>query len=624
MHAPVDHTPSGLRLGCRTRCRARYAPHRARMSVRRLFICAAVLALAGHSGDSFAACKLGRIAELPVTMIGMRPLVPAQINGADAQFVVDSGAFYSTITPASAAEYKLHVSPAPYGLRIIGIGGSADASVATVDVFTLAGARLRDLQFVVAGGENGGGAVGALGQNILRLTDAEYDLANGAVRLWRPEDCRNAMLAYWATSQPYSVIDIDRTTLGEPHIVGDASLNGHRIRVMFDSGATSSMLTLRAAERAGFDPKGADVQSRGLVRGVGAEAVNGWIGTFASFEIGDDQIRNARLHIADTQFILGVDMLLGDDFFLSHRIYIATSQDKLYFTSNGGPVFNLTAPSPQQASAAAPPPASGPQAQQNPAEPADAAGFARRGTAFAARQDFPHAIADLTRATELDPTNPQYFYELGEAQLAVRQARLALTDLDQALQLAPGDVPALVARAEIRIARRDDSAAGADLDAADHFAPKESDMRLLIGDLDIRAGRFAPAIAQLDLWIENHPDDSRKADALNGRCWARALWVQDLHKALSDCNTAVRMRPGMADFLDSRALVELRLGDLAKSIEDDDAALSLQPKNAWLLYCRGVAELRAGRKAAGRADIAAAADLRPDIAQLGRARGVTP
>ena len=37
-------------------------------------------------------------------------------------------------------------------------------------------------------------------------------------------------------------------------------------------------------------------------------------------------------------------MLIGADFFLSHRIYVASSQRKLYFTYNGGPVFNLDTP----------------------------------------------------------------------------------------------------------------------------------------------------------------------------------------------------------------------------------------------------------------------------------------
>jgi len=36
------------------------------------------------------------------------------------------------------------------------------------------------------------------------------------------------------------------------------------------------------------------------------------------------------------------DMLLGSDFFVSHHVFVANSQHKLYVTYNGGPVFNLT------------------------------------------------------------------------------------------------------------------------------------------------------------------------------------------------------------------------------------------------------------------------------------------
>ena len=42
-------------------------------------------------------------------------------------------------------------------------------------------------------------------------------------------------------------------------------------------------------------------------------------------------------------------MLLGSDFFLAHHIYVAYSQDKVYFTYNGGPVFDLNALPPARA-----------------------------------------------------------------------------------------------------------------------------------------------------------------------------------------------------------------------------------------------------------------------------------
>ncbi len=569
---------------------------------------------------ALAACKIARIAELPVTMAGTRPLVPAKINGADAEFVLDSGAFYSVLTPAGAAEYKLHTRPAPPLLQLVGVGGAARTSVATVQVLTLANAPLHDVDFLVGGGEVGAGAVGVLGQNILRLADAEYDFANGVVRLWRAESCRKAMLAYWVTSQPYSAIKIAWTSASQPHTTATASLDGHEIRVMFDSGASSSMVSLRAAKSAGFNPSGPNVISTGPARGVGESIARDWIATFASFKIGDEEIHNARLHVIDVR-IPGVDMLLGTDFFLSHRIYVATSQDKLYFTYNGGPVFNFST-KPRQAVAASAP--SGSQAESSAAEPTDATGFARRGAALLARRDFAHAIADLTQAVRLEPSNAQYFYERGQAQLGNRQPALALQDFNHAVELDPSDAQALVSRASLRIARHDTAGGIADLDAADRAAARQADIRLNIAMLDVSSGRYGPAVTQFDLWLASHDADSHKPEALNGRCWARALWGRDLKQALSDCDLANRLRPATASFLDSRALVEQRLGKFARSIEDDDAAHRLAPTNAWFLYSRGVTELRAGHKTEGRADIASAVDLQPNIVQIGRERGVTP
>src|SRR6185295_4306693 len=60
-----------------------------------------------------ANCVMGISAELKVTMDGMRPTIAAKINGRDAKFVADSGAFYSVIGTASAEEYDLRTTPAP-------------------------------------------------------------------------------------------------------------------------------------------------------------------------------------------------------------------------------------------------------------------------------------------------------------------------------------------------------------------------------------------------------------------------------------------------------------------------------------------------------------------------------
>jgi predicted aspartyl protease len=299
--------------------------------------------LAGAADRGLAGCKLAKVAELPVTMIGLRPVVHAQINGADALFIADSGAFFSTLSSAAAERFKLQLYPAPDWFRLHGVGGDASARITSVRTFTIFKVPIPNVDFLVAGNDFGAGAVGLLGQNVFRLSsDIEYDLANGVIRLMQPSDCGKAMLAYWAASQSASVVDIEHATRTEPHTMGAAFLNGTKIRVTFDTGAATSLLTLAAAKRAGITPESPGVVPAGVGLGIGREPVSTWIAPFQSFKIGDEEIRNTHLRIA-AGGLPSSDMLIGADFFLSHRVYVANSQSKLYFTYNGGPVFNLTA-----------------------------------------------------------------------------------------------------------------------------------------------------------------------------------------------------------------------------------------------------------------------------------------
>ena len=150
---------------------------------------------------------------MAVTMIGLRPMVHAQINGTDALFIADSGAFYSALTRAAADEFKLPLASLPFGFVMKGVGGEAQAWLTHVTTFTLLDVPLRNTEFIVVGNELGSGAVGLLGQNVFRIFgDVEYDLANGVIRLVKTKDCRDSPMAYWAKSQPYSVIDIDYAT----------------------------------------------------------------------------------------------------------------------------------------------------------------------------------------------------------------------------------------------------------------------------------------------------------------------------------------------------------------------------------------------------------------------------
>jgi tetratricopeptide (TPR) repeat protein/predicted aspartyl protease len=588
------------------------------------------------------ACKLGRVAELAVTMAGTRPLINAKINDQEARFVLDSGAFYSMISEATAAEYNLKLKAAPYGLRLRGIGGAVTTQLATVKEFGIAGALIHNVEFLVGGSEVG--SEGLLGQNFLHQWDVEYDFSKGVVRLFKPEGCRKTRLAYWvAPGQSYSETDIESATKSGVHTIGEGYVNGVRIRVTFDTGAYNSILSLRAAARAGIKIDSPGVVEAGYGSGIGRGMVKTYIATASSFKIGDsEEIKNARLRIEDLDLV-DTDMLLGSDFFVSHHVFVANSQRKLYLTYNGGPVFNLPkTPSATVAQAAEAPkdevPKDGAPKDEAPGdhraggaaadEHADPDALARRGEAYAARRDFDHALADLSKAVELRPEEPEYLFQRALIYRQSGQAALALADLDHVLTLNQDFLRAYLPRAEIRLHEKNLDGAIADLDAVDRLAPKQADIRFVLAERYEAVNRFSQAIAQYDLWIRSHPVDSKMAMALGARCRASAIENEDLAGGLADCNKALsiadKRNPNYGHLFEDRGLLELRQANYEKAISDFDAALKTMPKNAFALYGRGVAKMRKNKTAEGETDLAEAVKIAPHIAAPFSARGLAP
>jgi tetratricopeptide (TPR) repeat protein/predicted aspartyl protease len=592
-----------------------------------------LLALWMTGGTARAACQLVKVGELPVTIKGLRAFAAVKVNGTDEAFMIDSGSSFSSVSAHVVSELRLPLQPPPANLTLTGIGGDVAYRVTTVEEFTILGVSVHNLRFT--SGLNDSDDAGVIGQDILQaLGDVEYDLAGGAVRFWRHRGCSREALAYWVKEgQTYSVIDIDRATG-----LGVARVNGVEMRVHFDTGAPQTAVSLQAAARAGVVPGSPGVQSAGLSYGAGPRVLATSVAPFASVKIGGEEISNTRLLVSDLGW--DSDVGLGADFFLSHRIFVVTSQGKLYFTYNGGPVFDFTHQSRLEETSAAtatdtpgaPASAALPQesvqtgAQAAPAEPTDAAGFRRRAAILRVHHDYEHAIADLTRAIELDPAQPQLFQERAAAYRDNRQLQRARADLDHVLTLAPSDVSARLESAELHLQARQQRAAIADIDAASRSAPGEDYSHLYIGQLYQRAGRPEPAIAEYGLWLASHDGDSHQGEALLSRCSARAEQGEDLDKALSDCSAALRRIPEGRNetALQLRGLVRLRRGELERSISDYSAALGQAPRDARALYGRGLARLRQGVTAEGQADLAAARAQRPKIDAEFEKMGLTP
>jgi hypothetical protein len=193
-----------------------------------------------------------------------------------------------------------------------------------------------------------------LGDDFFSHFTTEFDLAHGAIRLLQTEGCQTQELPYWATT--YALAELERLNPENAKIEVFVLVNGKRVRALLDTGAPISFIVRQAAESVGVVPGQAGTAPVAAFSGIAGKPVQAWMGSFATFSIGDESMRNVQLRIGD---LFSADrtekpgsrlpqpleespsMLIGSDFFLSHRILVLAKEHTLLFTYNGGPVFQL-------------------------------------------------------------------------------------------------------------------------------------------------------------------------------------------------------------------------------------------------------------------------------------------
>jgi tetratricopeptide (TPR) repeat protein len=573
-------------------------------------------------GIGTAACKMEQFLAIPITMVGYKPVVTAQIDGMEVHLVLDTGAFFGMLYPEAAKRAGLRVGTSPLVLQ--GVGGTVRPGLATIKDFVIGNQTVHHLDMLVYGDRLASGDMdGILGQNLMRAGDIEIDLAHGVARLLKNTGCTDYNLAYWHGSDPVNVMHMYPTDASQPHIVADVHVNGHDILAVFDTGAGNSALSLPAAARAGVTPQTPGVTSGGISFGIGNQMRDSWIAPFQSFKLDQEEIRNTHLRISDFASLpQHADMLLGADFFLSHHVLISYQQRKIFFTYNGGPVFDLSihrgaAPgAPVTAASSAPAPAA-PQDSAPTAAP-DASEMDRRAAAERDRGELPAAIEDYGRAIAADSGNAVYHAHRGEALLRAGQLQQGMSDIEAALRLQPALTEALLVRAQFRIRNGNFEGGRADFAAAEGSAPARHELQLTESEAYAETGHYPLALEVLNSWIASHPDDERRYSALIERCLVRGMLGKDLDAALQDCNTARRRVSGNSALLFDRGIVELRLKQYDKALADFNDTIKLQPRLARAFYARGLARAAKGDKAGGDADLHAALDIEPRVARMFR------
>ena len=303
-----------------------------------LLCLAATLAAAPAFAADPPKCKLAKVAEWPVRFQGNVPIIDGEINGKKVAILLDTGATFTNLNTATAEKLDLPLQLT--GQRALGFGGESRIYVTAIDELRIGDAVRKGMRVRVTGERAASAFDMILGDDFFKQTELEFDYANSVVRLFQAFDCKNARLAYWDANALELPLEDDR------QIVVPVVINGRKERALIDSGAFASVVATRFAATVGITPQSPDVVDGGCSGGVGGAPVRNWIATFDSVAIAGENIRDAKLRIADFMSEVAYtsrerpEVVFGTDFLRAHRVLVSRTQGKMYFSYAGGVVFS--------------------------------------------------------------------------------------------------------------------------------------------------------------------------------------------------------------------------------------------------------------------------------------------
>jgi predicted aspartyl protease len=259
-----------------------------------------------------AECRMQRFAEWPVRVEDGRLVADALINGRKAVVMLHTGMPHSLMPRAQADALGV-----PRRQQLDKRSATVPTELAFAEQVKIGDATHKDWRMLVfALPEYASNVAAVIGYDALRQADVEFDLANNVVRLFRTQDCGpGANLAYWNRAGAEAVKlggDDDGISL-------DVGLNGQPVAAEINTGFARSAVSRR-------------------------------FGAVETFTLASERVSKPALQPADTyygyqtgSFVLKRELKpvqLGLDFLRSHRVLVAHSQGRVYFTYLGGPIFN--------------------------------------------------------------------------------------------------------------------------------------------------------------------------------------------------------------------------------------------------------------------------------------------
>lgn len=285
-----------------------------------------IIAAAGLSGcatDS-GQCVIHPVAELHTLEPQGLPLVSVTVGGRPAVLAIDTGASDSLLVSRFVKEAGLQDRSS--AIQISGANGAASNRIVTVPSLTVGYATAQDVRFFVYGKplpvtrSDGAPVDGLFGGDFLANYDLDFDLGAQKIGIYQTEHCNGP--AFLPLGQTEFMVPITRS---HNHVVVSASVDGHAMPFVLDSGASGTSITSEYAQALGLTPDVMAADPTLNIRGTGSRRVVAHIHHFQDFVLGGDHIRDPAIAVHE-----GSMNILGNDFLRRNRVWISYGDHRLH------------------------------------------------------------------------------------------------------------------------------------------------------------------------------------------------------------------------------------------------------------------------------------------------------
>jgi len=283
-------------------------------------------------------------------------LVPATLNGAQMQMLLDTGGGISSVSQKTVK--ALNLSPHEARVKTLDMRGNASQRFVRLDEFALGAVKGKDVDLMIWPDPEAQ-FDGLLAGDILERYDVELNFAARKVNLFSPDHCEGKVIYWPATALavvPFTVSHPARGnpnepssimhTLADTHIRVPVMLDGKTFSAIVDTGATITTMSAAAAKSA-FD---VTAGSPGAVTIAPNDPRFGYVFHSLAFEgiavtnphvlihpdlMGKndpDNTNTADSRITRVDDGLGPDLIIGMDVLKRLHLYIAYHERKLYIT----------------------------------------------------------------------------------------------------------------------------------------------------------------------------------------------------------------------------------------------------------------------------------------------------